>query len=294
MILPTRLAGEYQVQVLKADRTPRLITHWMPNIVTNFGLDSLLSGQNFTARCSVGTGTATPLATDNQLHELVASTDNRKNASSSRRTEEPWGGVRQVSYEFPLGGVVGNMNEVGVGFSDSALFSRALFVDSNGAPTTITVLDDEILYVTYRVYNYAPVEDQAFTFDMPSGSHSAIVRACRVGSSSVQHGWGLRSEFEGMWYAYAYDGALSDVFTDPTGVESMSADRSTKAYSTGDYYRDMECYWTLGSANYATGISVIRLSTRGLGCYQFAIDPPIMKTAADVLSMSFRISVERA
>ena len=294
MIVPSRLAGEYQVQVLKADRTPRLITHWMPNIVTNFGLDSLLSGQNFTARCSVGTGTATPLATDNQLHELVASTTNRKNASSSRRTEEPWGGVRQVSYEFGLGAVVGNMNEVGVGTSTTNLFSRALFVDPNGAPTTVTVLEDEILYVTYRVYNYAPVEDQAFTFDMPSGSHSAIVRACRVGSSSVDSGWGLRETFAGMNGVAATDGALSDVFTDPTGVTSSANSASTKAYSTGDYYRDMECYWTLDRANFATGISAMRLETRGLGCYQFAIDPPIMKTDADLLSMSFRVSVERA
>ena len=294
MIIPSRLAGEYQVQVLKADRTPRLITHWMPNIVTNFGLDSLLSGQNFTARCSVGTGTATPLATDNQLHELVASTDNRKNAFSSRRTEEPWGGVRQVSYEFGLGAVVGNMNEVGVGTSTTNLFSRALFVDVNGATTTVTVLEDEILYVTYRVYNYAPVEDQAFTFDMPSGSHSAIVRACRVGSSNVNSGWGLRDEFAGLNNVIATDGALSDVFTDPTGVASGSNSNSTKAYSTGDYYRDMECYWTLDRANFATGISAMRLETRGLGCYQFAIDPPIMKTDADLLSMSFRVSVERA
>ena len=294
MIIPSRIAGEYQVQVLKADRTPRLITHWMPNIVTNFGLDSLLSGQNFAARCSVGTGTAMPQATDNELSELVASTNNRKNASSGRRMEEPWGGVYQASYEFPLGGVVGNMSEVGVGFSDSTLFSRALFVDVNGAPTTVTVLEDEILYVTYRVYNYAPVEDQAFTFDMPSGSRSAIVRACRVGSGSGAGGWGLWSGFEGLHAVVATDGALSDVFTDPTGVASSSRGNSAKAYSTGDYYRDMECYWSLDDANFATGISTFRLVTRGLGCYQFSVDPPIMKTAADLLSMSFRVSVERA
>lgn len=294
MIIPVRFSGEYQVQVLKADRTVRYHSHWMPNIVTNAGLDRVGSGDNFLRNCYVGTGTVVPQVTDSALEQEVAGTSNRKDASSGRLMEAPYGGRYQASWEFDLGEVVGNMSEVGIGWSSGGLFSRALFVDTNGEPTTITVLDDEILYVTYRLFNYAPQADETFTFSTPSGTRTAVVRPADLGNGSSISGWGIRSgsgAAEGISFRYgcwARDGALSDEFSTPTGASSEDSGGTVKPYDVGSYYRDTEYYWSLDKANFATGISAFLFKTGGLGAYQFSVDPPFMKTSADILSMTFR------
>ncbi|MEA3639916.1 MAG: hypothetical protein VBE63_08230 [Lamprobacter sp.] len=293
MIIPVRFSGEYQVQVLKADRTVRYRSHWMPNIVTNAGLDRVGSGSDFLNECHVGTGTVVPQATDSALEQHVAGTSNRKNASSGRLMEAPFGGRYQVSWEFGLGAVVGNMSEVGVGWSSGGLFSRALFVDVNGNPTTITVLSDEMLYVTYRLFNYAPQADETFTFSTPSGTRTAVVRPADLGNGGYRSGWGIQNGVEfgsrADYPTVVYDGALGDEFSTPTGVSSeASSGGSVKAYSVGSYQRDTEFYWSLTRANFAAGITAFLFRSQGLGAYQFSVDPPFMKTDADLLSMTFR------
>jgi hypothetical protein len=260
----------------------------MPNIVTNVGLDRVGSGSSFLNECHVGTGTVVPQATDSALEQHVAGTSNRKNASSGRLMEAPYGGRYQASWEFGLGAVVGNMSEVGIGWSSGGLFSRALFVDTNGNPTTITVLADEILYVTYRLFNYAPQTDETFTFSTLSGTWTAVVRPAHLGNGDSDYGWGIRNGLRGYFHAFAYDGVLGDEFSKPTGVESLNSGGSAKAYSGGTYHRDAEAHWTLTAANFATGISAFLFRSGGLGVYQFSVDPPFMKTDADLLSMTFR------
>lgn len=293
MIIPVRFAGEYQVQVLKADRTVRYHSHWMPNIVTNAGLDRVGSGSSFLNECHVGTGTVAPQAMDSALEEHVAGTNDRKDVSSGRLAEAPYGGRYQASWEFGVGAVVGNMSEVGVGWDSDGLFSRALFVDSAGEPTTITVLEDEILYVTYRLFNYAPEEDETFAFSMPSGSRMATVRPADLGNGGYRSGWGIQNGVEfgshGDYRAVARDGVLGDEFSTPSGAGAeASSGGSAKSYSVGSYERDTEFYWDLSQANFETGVSAFLFFSQGLGVYQFSVDPPIMKTDADLLSMTFR------
>ena len=111
----------------------------------------------------VGSGTTAPAYTNTTLETLVSvsafSTWSESSPVLNTNTYE-----KEVvnTFTFPLGGVVGNLSELGVSsFSNgSSVDTRALFKDGAGDPTTITVTASDQLVVTYYVkkfYDMLPV-----------------------------------------------------------------------------------------------------------------------------------------
>lgn len=133
------------------------------NMILNNGIARLLSqNANVLQYISVGTGNSPPHEDQDTLDQRIATTN--RNAAHSYSyvpaTHAPQAyGQTAFSVQFDRGQAAGNLSEVSVGWHATGLqnFSRALFQDSMGNPTTITVKDDEFLRITYILRRYVPI-----------------------------------------------------------------------------------------------------------------------------------------
>lgn len=152
------LAGRYRLTARSRSGRERLLVEWFPNLITDNGLNLLADG-NLEGRLSViggvavGEGSTAPSVDDTQLARHRAFVSGGTKRYVTINSTERYLAVSQ-SWQFDPGEADGNITEVGVGPDHNNLFSRALIVDTNGNPTSITVLDDEYLIVSYELRFY--------------------------------------------------------------------------------------------------------------------------------------------
>ncbi|WP_251258216.1 hypothetical protein, partial [Enterobacter hormaechei] len=117
--------------------------------------------------CRVGSGNTAPAVTDTVLVSQVASSSTQQAINNGvDRSGAFYAWVRRTT-RFTTGTAAGTLAEVGVSPTTSGpLFSRALILDSGGNPTTITVLPDETLDVTYELRLYPTLTDATGTVDI--------------------------------------------------------------------------------------------------------------------------------
>jgi hypothetical protein len=287
--LTVGLAGKFKIEAVRPNGTKRLLADWFPNIITNIGLDRLGTDGDFLNNCRVGTGTATPVVGDTNLQSQIASTTTIISSSNTNAGSPPYRSIGNRTYQFGAGVAAGNLAEVGIGWasSGSTLFSRALILDGGGNPTTITVLPDEFLNVSYQLSQYAPAADRLGTFGIGSTTYDYTGRAAVV---TTWNSITTEINFESFNAVRGYAGAIGSVTAIPSGTEFFPT--STFAtYNAGDYYRDVSAVFEP-----AEGIGVhlsYKLGAGGRGTFQFEIDPTINKTSLDRLTMNFRVGWQR-
>lgn len=294
IIIPARLSGQYRLTI-RRNGLIRYRSPWFDNIVTDGGLNQVGVG-SFLTHCYVGSGNDTPLATNSALSAQVGSpTTTIISASAGVSNSSPWYGTRAVTFRFAGNTVIGNLSEVGVGWA-SALFSRSLIVDGNGDPTTVTVLADETVDVTYLLKNYSLAGDTSFTADVDGTSRSCVVRACNAASGSTTSGWGITGSAialasgTGIYPIVAYNGALGTLIQSPSGTSDINSSNTNAAYVNNSLEKGFSATWTQAYGNLAGGITAIRLATNGIGCYQISIDPPVAKTSSNTLNLNFKVA----
>lgn len=294
ILIPARLSGQYQVTVRRAGAI-RHQTPWFDNLVTDGGLNQVGNG-SFLTHCYVGTGNTAPAVTDSGLaSQLGSPTTTIISQAAGVASSAPWYGTRAITFRFAANTVVGNLSEVGVGWA-SALFSRSLIVDGNGDPTTVTVLDDETVDVSYLLKNYSPEEDFEFQADIGGVTHDCVMRACNASSSSTTSGWGITGSAialasgTGIYPIVAYNGALGTVVQSPSGTSDSNSSNTNAAYVNNSLEKEFTASWALASGNLSGGITSFRLATNGLGTYQISVDPAIAKTSSNALSVNFKVA----
>ena len=143
-------------------------TDWFKNIVLDTGLNQMSVG-TWIDRVRVGSGNSTPVASQTQLNNTIASTTTVLSGSDSvtkQTTTSPYYSAAKITYRFGEGVAAGNISEVGCGWGTGlALWNRALVKDLNGNPTTITVLSDEFLDVIIEV-RYYPTQSFSGNFNL--------------------------------------------------------------------------------------------------------------------------------
>lgn len=302
IILPFRLRGRYKFCV-HGGRRGRRETPWANNLITNAGLDHLNGTQNVLARCYVGTGNTAPDASDTALASVVASTTTTQSSSSQVNNSSPYEITKTIVKRFAQGVAAGNLAEVGFGPSDGPLFSRALIVDSEGNPTTLTVQEDEFLDVTYQVIAYPPLTDVEDTISIVgSGDHDIVFRAARLGTA-----WTFGSSNQLIVVAggdnedcVAYNGAIGAVTGNPSGSTSNSSTRENMTYTPGSYQHDRTYTFDLNKGNLAGGISATMVrfgdSSPDIGelFFQCSYSPAIPKDGTKTLALNFRCTWGRA
>ena len=155
----TQCAGWFKIEATRPDGTRRVLADWFPNLILNGGLDRMGANPDYLSWCQVGSGSTAPVAAQTALVNRIAGTSTQQNNVSGAQASAPYYGWYRRTYRFAQGVAAGNLSEVGVGWATSgSLFSRALILDGGGSPTTITVLSDEVLDVTYELRRYPGTE----------------------------------------------------------------------------------------------------------------------------------------
>lgn len=272
------------------------------NMITDSGLNRMGDNSDWLTWCQVGGGATAPTAGDTSLVSRVAGSNTVLANNITAQSSEPFYISRTKTYRFATGVAAGNLAEVGIGWgSTSNLFSRALILDAMGSPTTITVLSDEVLDVTYQFRQYPPAADWAGDITLRSILHGVVSRAAAVNSAGPNPNlpvWyiGLAGAGAGdtsIGLTSAYTGPIGAVTAlSPSGTAMPATSVTAAAYSASSLQREISVFFGNSEGNNLSGIASIRVRL-GIGLYQFGFTPSIMKTADDTLTLTFRHSWAR-
>ena len=184
--------------------------------------------------------------------------------------------------------------------ASGSLFSRALILDSEGDPTTITVAADEILDVTYEFRFYPRLTDVTGSVTLTGnigGTYDYVMRAASVTVSSDGSGWFIGVLGSSMGYAgnltsqLAMHGEIGPITSTPIGSNSSRSSITVAPYSAGSLEREFTAVWGPNDGNLSGGIRSFLLKM-GIGRFQFRLglqgtDEAIPKTDQDELSLKF-------
>lgn len=301
MHIPTTVRGLFKIEAVNIHTgVRRELAPWQDNLITNGGLDGLGTGTPSPTRCHVGSGNTPPVNADTQLASWVA-VNNSVSSTNGVQSTAPYFGWRRLVYRFNAGVATGNLSELGTGPADTNtnLFSRALIVDGLGNPTTITVLADEFLDVTYEFRQYPPLTDVVGDITIASVTYATVLRAAIV-TDGIWGGTSVtmvarafdRFNFGRGTDAYANVSSLGDITTGVSGVILTEASYVHFTYIPGTYFRDYEVTWAVNSSNHANGITGVQTST-SRGIYKIMFTPAIPKNNTNNLSLIFRMSWAR-
>ena len=290
------MSGHFTLSIAKVgpdgqpiEATRRVVASF-DNIITNAGLDRVGQAGDWMSACQVGTGNATPQATDTGLQVFRAGSTTINASVGGAQGSAPFFGWRRTTYRFAAGVATGNLSEVGVGWAStgSTLFSRALILDAGLLPTTITVLADETLDVTYEVRNHPPAVDTTGNLTITGvGTMTFTTRAASVTTASE---WDLASGRRGGIGSSpsshnALTGNIGAVTGAPSGTPGMATTAVNLAYSNGSFQRLSTLTFGLNEGNIG-GIRslVVRYGDNsGFGRFQTEFGTLINKTAAQTL-----------
>lgn len=306
--LRTGVEGHFRLEVLRSDGSVKEDTGFFRNLILNQGLDNLFKMPAVRAYyfIQVGFGNGAPSVTDTALQSHAAGIN-----SFSEYHNDPTGVVTtspryyydQATVTFATGAVVGNVAEIGAASSNTGpntLFSRALVKDSNGDPTTVSVLADEQLRVTYQLRWYIPEGEATGTLDLGEQVVKYAIRASfnnRInntlfGRPYEAFGWLARNS----WDAYAAGATLAPLGTaGPTGssitIGVTPAGAWQGSYVNGSFSRT--CRATFSPAQITSAIGGFHFNPTHVGPMQVVFDPPIAKTNTKRLSLDITSSISR-
>lgn len=284
-----KAAGFYKLAVVGPDGSTRQVAEF-PNLITDAGLNRMGANSDYLQYCQVGSGSTAPTVLDTGLASYIAGTASTTESTNGAQASEPYYAWRVKTFSFGTGVAAGNIAEVGVGWAASgSLFSRALVLDSEGDPTTITVLSDESLYVTYEFRLYPALTDDTgevtFTGGL-GGTYDWIWRASDV--TSGVGAWDIGASGTSMGAIVPnsvriYNGTIGAITTAPSGTNVLMTP-TAQAYVNNSLERRFDISLGLGTANLTGGIRSLR-ATLGPTSHQVQFDPAIPKTASDTLSL---------
>lgn len=297
------VAGLYMLEAVNKDTGERrTLAPWFPNLITDSGLNRLGTG-GVLSNCSVGSGSATPTVSDVTLQSVVATTTSLLVGDTpGAQASAPYYGYVRKTFRFGEGVAAGNLSEVGIGWA-GGLFSRSLIKDGLGNPTTVTVLSNEYLDVTYEIRCYPPTTDISFQVVSAEGAtHDCVVRANIVNQGSFWPGAnpliggeiGFTLAVTAHPNAQISNGTLGSLTSGPTGVTDsyLISNPTSLPYVDNSLEREGVYPVPLASGNFAGGISVF--TTRwALGAFQYSFNPPIMKDNTKTLELRAKISWAR-
>lgn len=279
----SQIGARFKLVAHKGDGVPTKETEWFNNIVLDAGLARMSVG-TWIDRCCVGTGNTTPAVTQTALASFLASTTSINATTTSIQTSAtPYYRSLTITWRFSIGVAAGNISEVGMGWGNTTLWNRALVLDANGNPTTITVLSDEYLDVVAEIREY-PTLSTSGTFLLLDKTGATKSTHTYVGSPYMDAPTG--SFFGKIQSAQLilYSGVKNEGVTVlPVGnIGFISA--FSQNYPTGVSIQTM---WTvaLAAANGTHQTFLVQYSgLLGSSHYKFQITPTITKTSAQIMT----------
>lgn len=311
-----KLGGQFRLVTSKDAECKQIIkdTGFFDNLITNTGLNrigevdtgvsSITAFNYLCGRFVVGAGSAEPQFTDTALQSPIAfASRDVELVSESSNYERGWYEIT-VKHQFGQGQAVGNLSEIGIQ-RDSAsgpLWSRALILDRQGNPTTITVLPDDYLTCYYTLRIMIPKEDAVFNINVDydeDGIVPTVVtgRPLNANSSNSRGGWGLSTVITGGTAPLIqfYTGGLADpTASQPLGswVASTSSGLSAIPYVTNSFERYVTRTFGLNDFNSQELRTAVIDAL--MGSWQIEFNPPLQKNNTQIMQVTFGYSWTRA
>lgn len=292
------VAGRFKLTAIRPDGSERQLTDWFDNLVVDAGLNRIGTAASG-GWCFVGSGSTPPGNSDTAMQSIVASTNALQESLQGVQASAPYFGWTRRRYRFAVGVAAGNLAEVGIGWATggASLFSRALIVDGSNNPTTITVLSDEVLDVTYELRLYPPLADQSVDVVIAGVTYTVTIRAGAVTGSQ----WNAQSVLDhsaasssGQVSLATYAGPIGTILQTPSGTAGSTVSASPYSYSNNSLKRAVMFSYGLDQSNIAGGgIGAAALNTNVLGYFQFGFSAKIPKDNTKLLSLTFEYSWAR-
>ena len=273
-----------------------IISDESPNMVLDSGLNALGSQSNYIARyCKVGTSSTPVLASQTALGSEIANTQTVQAQSAGCQATAPYFSWGRITFRFGQGAAAGNLTEVGISDYNNVLFSRALILDSGGNPTTLTILSDEYLDVTYELRFYPETADQNYTVTLYGVDYAVLARPANI--TSIQTMNNFQSYFGNhMLYYYTtqyyyYNGVIGSITGQPSG-SSYSNNTGYGTYVNNSLERNFILSLGLNDGNLSGGIRSVYIRTHKAE-WQLQFTPAIPKDNFKTLVLNVYISWSR-
>lgn len=298
-------AGRYKIEAFRVDEmgdeipgSRRVAADWFPNLITNSGLDYLGtdSAGDFLGFCRVGSGNNAPAVSDTALGSQIAVSNTAQSETRGVDRTGTYYAWRRKTFRFSTGTAAGNIAELGVSpAAANALFSRALILDSGGSPTTVTVLSDEVLDVTYEIRLYPSIPDATGSVVIAGVTYSWTARALLA--SNYDASWARLSGPISFDTGTGQKGAVADLPAQNAQYGSLSAAASMvgQAYTAGSFQRSHVMSFDLNNGNVAGGIgafigAVSSVTTASGGVWAWGLSPKLPKTGEFKATFTVRFS----
>ena len=303
------VAGWYKIEAFRVDGhgnevpgSRRVAADWFPNLITNAGLDLLgtTGSSPVYGYCRVGSGNTAPAFTDTALvAQIAVSSTQQADTYGVNRTGTFYGWHRRTT-RFIAGAATGTLAEVGVSAATAGpIFSRALILDGGGSPTTITVLADEVLDVTYELRVYPTLTDATGSVVIAGTTYTWTARA--LTNAVYDTRWA-----QYLGYGVAFNQAQGSISSyGPQAMADLPAQGSTptlpvsgtsmnaQAYTTGSYQRSFRMDFDLNDGNVAGGIGAFFAASETFqfaGAWAWGVSPKLPKTSAFKATFTVRMS----
>lgn len=293
MNVQCKSAGYFDVRVIRPDGSVRESLQFQ-NLITDIGLVRMGSSSDYLGFCRVGTGSTEPQFTDTQLVNQVASRGSPSMSDGAASTPPYYGWARRI-FTFSEGAAEGVLAEIGIGWASSGttLFSRSLLLDQDGNPTTITVLDDEILIVTYEHRYYVPMDDWTGSVTLQGnlgGTYSVTGRSSEVTNSNMTMAYEAQTNQQyrngTSSTRTVHSGEIRGITSFPSGTSNNASVGSVTIDGLSATYSMIVSH---NVGNFPNGIRSVR-KQMGNSQFQFQFDPPIPKTSDDTLELEFKLT----
>lgn len=300
-----KISGRYKMTAVKADGSGQRELAEFPNMILNQGMDYLFTTvrgnwpQSIFRKFHVGasgapveagqTGLLSPIASTADLTSPVRPAVVPGDTSYTLR----WSSTRR----FGEGTAAGIIAEVASGWGNATTgcFNRALVRDVEGNPTTVEVLADEYLDLTWTLTMVIDTSDTFFTLNLSSGSHEGVLRPSALSSSDLT-GWQLVSGINlgGVAHGYVSQGGLGLPSQGITGSKTLTTPLSVPdTYVPGSYTQTVWLTMPLVNGNLAGGFSAMSVQFSNWIGYQMSFTPSIPKTASNIFKIRLRVSLAR-
>lgn len=273
--------GYISISVGKSVDNPRYKTEFK-NLIVDTGLNNASTKDIslLVAKCSVGSSSDTPTTSDTALGQQVGSYTPVVTSTCNHSSGNPvWYTYSRYTYTFPVGSVTGDLREIGFFDYSDNMFSHALLKDGAGNPTTVTVLADEQLFVTYEVRKYPLSADQTGSFILAiNGADTSFTYTARpalINTNETYRYWYGSHQLGVDTDIVAYESqTLGTVTGTPTGT-AVAGSGTIDTYAAGSFKSTLNCVFDPSIANFTNGIGSMMLSNG----FQVSFNPPIPKTS---------------
>lgn len=248
----------------------------------------------------VGTGTTPVVATQTQLVSLVGRpTSVNAAVNNNVKVDSDYIASSTGVAEWPIGVIVGNISEVGIRLGSrrsSTVDSRALIIDSQGSPTTITVTAEDKLVVNYTLKYIIPIEQHVSVVDFAGTQTTCTLERVAVLDSNRNS---LKTAFVQGFPGLIKGSHSQELINNPESTENSGTTYNIDiTYSTPEsLVRRTSYFLKTNSGNTSLGLKYVFIPASIGQYYPFMgvhFDPPIPKDTTNTLTLDFDYTLTRA